>query len=102
MRKSIMSILNFKYPMKQNEKLLNTKIEELTKENTDLKVSSGKIILHRPKLSAEEIQYLKDRGLKNPVNDITVDLMKHSELIPHRGVLGGKMGFYSEKNIYVV
>ena len=88
--------------LKQNEKLLNTKIEELTKENDDLKISSGRVVLHRPKLSIQEIQYLKDQGLRNPVNDITADLMKHPELIPYRGVLGGRMGFYSESDIFVI
>ena len=92
--------------LKHRERVLNTKIEELTKENTSLKSSSPNVVwmqsLHRPKLSAEEIQYLKDLGLKYPVEDITADLMKHNELIPYEGSVGGKMGFYSKENIYVV
>ena len=88
--------------LKQYEKILNIKVEELAKENDDLKISSARIVFHRPKLSAEEIQYLKDQGLKNPVNDIIADLMKHPELIPYQGSVGGKMGFYSKKDIYVV
>jgi len=28
--------------------------------------------------------------------------MKHNELIPYQGVLGGKMGFHSGKDIYVL
>jgi len=91
---------------KQNEKVLNEKVVELTKENDGLKASLPNVIwaqsLHQPKLSSQEIQYLKKKGLKNPVNDVIADLMKHNELIPYQGVLGGKMGFYSEKNIYVV
>ena len=47
---------------KQNEKALNGKIEELTKENTSLKASLPNVIwaqsLHQPKLSSQEIQYL--------------------------------------------
>ena len=91
---------------KQNEKALNEKIAELTKENDGLKASLPDVIrtqfLHQPKLSSPEIQYLKKKGLKNPVNDIITDLMKHNELIPYQGVLGGKMGFHSDKDIYVV
>ena len=88
--------------LRQHEKVLNTKIEELAKENDELKISSARVVFHRPKLSAEEIQYLKDQGLKNPVNDIITDLMKHPELIPYQGVVGGKMGFYSESDIFVI
>ena len=90
----------------QREQALNEKIEELTKENDGLKTSLPDVIsaqyLHQPKLSSPEIQYLKKKGLKNPVNDIITDLMKHNELIPYQGALGGKMGFYSEKDIYVI
>jgi len=90
----------------QREQALNDKIEELTKENDDLKASLPNVSwtqsLHQPKLSLQEIQYLKEKGLKNPVNDIIADLVKHNELIPYQGVLGGKMGFQSEKDIYVV
>ncbi|MFA5393552.1 MAG: hypothetical protein WC081_05960 [Candidatus Ratteibacteria bacterium] len=90
----------------ENEKVLNGKVEELTKENDGLKASSPNVVwmqsLHQPKLSSQEIQNLKKKGLKNPVNDIVADLIKHSELIPYQGTLGGKMGFYSEKDIYVL
>ncbi len=88
--------------LKHRERVLNTKIEELAKENDELKISSARVVFHRPKLSAEEIQYLKDQGLRNPVNDITADLMKHPEFIPYQGSVGGKMGFYSKKDIYVI
>ena len=91
---------------KQNEKALNEKVAELTKENDGFKASSPNVVwmqsLHQPKLSSQEIQRLKDKGLKNPVNDIIADLVKHSELIPYQGVLGGKMEFHSDKDIYVV
>jgi hypothetical protein len=42
------------------------------------------------------------KQLDNQVKDIVSDLMKHPELIPHKGVLGGTMGFYSEQNIKVL
>ncbi|MFH2069561.1 MAG: hypothetical protein ABII89_08915 [Candidatus Omnitrophota bacterium] len=88
--------------LKQNEKALNDKVEELIKENSGLKIGRWTQFLHQPKLSSPEIQDLKKKGLKNPVNDIIADLLKHNELIPYQGVLGGKMGFHSEKDIYVV
>lgn len=94
------------FQLTQREQALNEKIEELTKENEGLKDSLPDVIraqfLHQPKLSSREIQELKNKGLKNPVNDVIADLMKHNELIPYQGALGGKMGFYSEKDIYVV
>jgi len=89
-------------PSKQNEKTLNDRIEKLTKENAGLKNVAWMESLHQPKLSLQEIQYLKNKGLKNPVKDIIADLTKHSELIPYRGTLGGKMGFHSEKDIFVL
>jgi len=58
--------------------------------------------LHQPELSSQEVRQLKKKGLNNPVDDIIADLMKHNELIPFRGVLGGKMGFYSKEGIYVL
>jgi hypothetical protein len=56
-------------------------------------------IRSKPELSSTEIQQLKKQGLKDPVNDITADLMAHNELIPYPGALGGTMGF---GNTYVI
>ena len=34
--------------------------------------------------------------------NIVIDIMRHNELIPHKGVVGGKMGFYDAKEIYIL
>ena len=59
-------------------------------------------ILNQPGLYPWDILELKRKGLHDPVHDITVDLMRHTELIPYEGVLGGTMGFYSEDMIHVL
>ncbi|NLN48682.1 MAG: hypothetical protein GX154_06260 [Clostridiales bacterium] len=45
---------------------------------------------------------LKRQGFNGSIQDIIDDLVRHDELIPHKGVLGGKMGFYHKDNIYVL
>ena len=59
-------------------------------------------IVDQPGLYPWDILELKRKGLRDPVHDITADLMGHSELIPYEGVLGGTMGFYSEDMIHVL
>lgn len=44
-------------------------------------------------LDDSEVSDLKKKGLRNPAADLAADLQKHPELIPHKGVLGGTMGF---------
>jgi len=39
---------------------------------------------------------LKEKGLKDPINDLKLDLIKHPELISEEPVLGGTMGFYED------
>ena len=53
-------------------------------------------------LSKEPEIQLRIEGLQNPTEELTKDLMKHTELIPYNGTLGGKVGFYSEKNIKIL
>lgn len=48
------------------------------------------------------INEMKKKGLANPVDDIISDLQKHPELIPYNGTLGGTMGFYFKKEIWVL
>lgn len=42
------------------------------------------------------------KGLRDPNKDIRADLIKHNELIPYKGVLGGTMKFNSDKDIYIL
>jgi hypothetical protein len=53
-------------------------------------------------LTSWEIMQLKKQGLSNPEEDLASDLMRHRELIPYKGVMGGTMGFYSKNDIHVL
>lgn len=55
-----------------------------------------------PQIQAYEIEELKKKGLKDPVKDLKTDLLNHKEIIPHKGVLGGTMGFMTEEHIHVI
>lgn len=48
------------------------------------------------------IEEMKGKGLADPVDDIISDLQQHPELIPYKGTLGGAMGFYFKKDIWVL
>ena len=45
---------------------------------------------------------MKEKGLEKPVENIISDLQKHGELIPYKGVHGGKMGFYNPYDIWIL
>jgi hypothetical protein len=53
-------------------------------------------------LHSWQIEYMKRKGLKEPVQDIISDLRQHKELIPYEGSLGGTMNFYFESKIWVL
>ena len=88
---------------KKTEKYNNEK-DELISENKKLKriepsiknISENSIYLY-----SNDIKDMKKKGLSNPVQDIISNLMKHNELIPYKGVLGGTMRFY-EKEIRIL
>jgi len=52
-------------------------------------------------LRADDLAYLRGRGLSNPVTDLRADLLRNPELIPLEGVLGGTMRF-SEDGVRVL
>nr|HXK50759.1 hypothetical protein [Clostridiales bacterium] len=76
--------------LKENYNLKNS-IDELNKQSEE-----------DQELSKWAVVNLKNEGLADPVNDLKADLMKHPELIPYEGVLGGRMGFYSENGIRII
>jgi len=53
-------------------------------------------------LSQTHIRRLAKKGLENPVQDLVDDLIKHPELIPEKGTLGGTMGFNFEDKIWIL
>ncbi|AFL99281.1 MULTISPECIES: hypothetical protein [Desulfitobacterium] len=77
----------------------------LTSQVSDLKAQTEKysrLISTFATNNPNIINTLKRQGFNGSVQDIVDDLLKHNELIPYDGVLGGKMGFYSKDNIYVL
>jgi hypothetical protein len=78
-------------------KELTSNIEEL---NSIIK-SKNEIIEKLPKLDEPMLQQLKEKGIDDPIK-LKEDLMKHPELIPYKGSLGGRMSFFSNKDIFVL
>ncbi len=52
-----------------------------------------RVVINSSTIQESDRQFLKSRGLADPANDIVRDLMKHPELIPCKGTLGGVPGF---------
>lgn len=85
------------------------KISILTQRVADLESSKNAWVQKEAELTLEiadlktqvnqNIELTKSFPSNNP--QIIDDLTKHSELIPYKGVLGGKMGFYKE-DIFVI
>ena len=61
---------------------------------------SGNIRTHH--LQEEDQQFLISKGLQSPLHDLVQDLMKHNELIPCKGTLGGTPGFNDPNRIAVL
>lgn len=58
--------------------------------------------LSRHPITEYEVKTLTDEGLAHPVRDVVTSLMATPSVIPHEGVLGGQMGFWSADDIYVL
>lgn len=65
-----------------------------------VKSRTGNIKTHQ--LPEADRQFLIRKGLRDPINDLVQDLIKHDELIPCKGVLGGTPGFYDPDGITVL
>ena len=59
-------------------------------------------ILQQGFLEADDIKAMQRLGLENPKLDLRTNLTQQGKLIPFRGVLGGKMGFYSFDGIKIL
>lgn len=78
---------------------------ELLTQIEDLRSSLNKyqrLLERRPGLNRWDLEKFQRRGLKDPLKEIIADLQKHPELIPYKGVLGGRMGFYFADMIWVL
>lgn len=63
-------------------------------------VAAGRYYEDSP--SSYVLAELRSMGLGNPVSDLRADLKGHPELIPHKGTLGGTMGFHFPDRIHVL
>ena len=85
-----------------------SKIEKINQEKDELgkrfkeKEKSFQINKNNITLDEHDINEMKEKGLSNPVQDIISDLQTHRELIPYKGILGGKAGFYDKNKIWVL
>ena len=68
-------------------KMLKSKLDSLAKQNVNLKRDLNYWF------SDEDIDALKEKGLIDPLKDITNRLYDNPGLIPYPGVLGGTMHF---------
>lgn len=73
----------------------NNRKEKLFPNNKNISTNSMYLNNH-------DIKDMKKKGLSNPVQDIISNLRNHRELIPYKGVLGGTMGFYGKKSIWIL
>lgn len=97
---------------KDMEDAMKTRIAGLVEENESMQDENIKLhasleyykrkSLFQPGLSQKEKAELRAKGLENPEKEIRADLMKHNELIPFKGIMGGNMRFLSERDIYVL
>lgn len=88
----------------QNKDLKEQKTA-LSKEVEDMKskiAEKEQIIESFPHLNEIMLSQMKQSGFNGDASTIIDDLMKHNELIPYKGVLGGTMGFYFKNKIYVL
>lgn len=60
------------------------------------------LVKYKDILTADDIQYLRNKGIENPEDFIKNDLMGRGDIIKSEGVKGGTMGFYDSRNIYIL
>jgi hypothetical protein len=53
-------------------------------------------------ISEDEIEVLRAQGLTDPVRQVVASLRAHPEVIPQPGVLGGRMWFPTDSDIWVL
>lgn len=86
----------------REEANLQVRIAELTSELAVRTEGYARQVMAFPGNNPMIKLALAEQGFEGSVLDIVDDLIKHPELIPYEGVLGGKMGFYHKDEIYVL
>ena len=71
-------------------------------ESLDSQQSEEPSDIREHKIQEADRQFLIEQGLHDPTTDLVADLMKHNELIPCEGSLGGTPGFNSPRRIAVL
>jgi len=101
-----LSILNQRIEDLENNKNDWTQREaKLTSEMAILKAQiekNNELIKAFPTNNPEIINVLRRQGFNGGVQEIIDDLIKHKELIPYEGVLGGTMDFFAKESIFVI
>jgi hypothetical protein len=98
--------------------VVNKTVKELEEEKTLLKEREVNLTIEISDLNAKLVKQTEDikklpgvdpavvielerKGLTGGPDEVVADLLKHTELIPYEGVLGGKMAFF-KANTYVI
>ena len=80
------------------QELMNRELDRLRQE-----LSSAEPQVAPPvTLSPQDLAALYRRGLRQPLLELPADLMRHRELIPLPGTMGGTMAFMSPQDIHVL
>ncbi len=80
----------------------STTIRTKSPETPRITDHAGPAEINGHQLQENDRQFLIERGLKDPLHDLVQDLMKHNDLIPCGGAVGGKPGFYDPDRIFVL
>jgi len=101
-----LALINQRITDLEGEKITWTQREvNLTSQISDLKVQVEKyneLIKNSPTNNPDIASGLKQRGFNGEVQEIIADLLKHNELIPYDGTLGGTMGFHNREKVFVL
>ncbi|MFA6471642.1 MAG: hypothetical protein WCU00_06325 [Candidatus Latescibacterota bacterium] len=81
---------------------LQQESEKIKHEVIILRARIDDIIRSQPGLNGEEIEILKKKGLRNPVEDIVNDLGGREDLMPFIGIFGARPSFYKDVRMYVL
>jgi len=96
------SLIDIQQSAKEREKILSEDIQSLRARLQNYGILAHFTGLSFDGLSYREVEELRGKGLKDPINDLIADLRKHRDLIPYKAVLGGTMNFYFEDLIHVL
>ncbi len=71
-------------------------------ESSESTYTEELVEIRKHQLQEADWKILIEKGLQDPINDLVQDLMKHNELIPCEGTVGGTPGFNDPDRIAVL